>query len=200
MDATQATESQHIDRKRPRSAATTDEQTNRGKRMFGALMGTLTKQTTTTKTEAEKRREEIEKRLREKLEAEKALLAQEVEKEKEAKAAEKRERLKEESEKRELLTAAFIKKQKENLAHFIKTKTEPAIYFLPGKHNDKTRKLLEAQQLQLLEEAKKHADACGDVIEEEPHGKLEKVPEDRNGATIKEIEGEDQEMSTSEAK
>ncbi|ORY36921.1 hypothetical protein BCR33DRAFT_721835 [Rhizoclosmatium globosum] len=137
------------ERKRPRSGAN-DEATSRGKRMFGAIFGTLSKAQIQPKTESELKREETEKRLREKLAAEKASLAAEIEAEREKKAKEKEERLKGEQEKRDAEKADTIRRQKENVAHFIKLGGEPGIYFKPGKHNARTQKVVD-EQLKALE-------------------------------------------------
>ncbi|KAI8615545.1 hypothetical protein BC830DRAFT_1122138 [Chytriomyces sp. MP71] len=152
-------------RKRMRPSSGGDEG-GRGKRLFGSILGTLAKNKKDLgdKSEAEKRREELEKRLREKLEAEKAKLRAEVEEDNARKAKERNERLlRETTERREaavrFVAAVFITHlpmgmhQKEAItannrftARFLKTKTNPPILWLPaGKLNDNVQAILDAQ-------------------------------------------------------
>ncbi|KAJ3070212.1 hypothetical protein HDU98_006754 [Podochytrium sp. JEL0797] len=148
IDTTPTPATATLSRKRPSSAITpSDEATSRGKRMFGALMGSLMRQQTLhTKTDAEKRRKETEKRLREKLAAEQKKLHEEVENEKEAARKTRESRAARILAEREQEKKSIAATQARNLANFLKTSTEPAIFFLPAKHNPRTKAILEAQQ------------------------------------------------------
>jgi len=124
---------------------TDDKTKSRNKRMFGMLLGTLQKfkDDSAQKTDKDIRREEINKKLEE---AEK--------KEKEELSLQRRELFTERRAKQAELNALQRKvdmaelqeewdKHGEKLSHFIMTKANPPIFYLPAKHNDKTQKLLE---------------------------------------------------------
>lgn len=124
---------------------TDDKTKSRNKRMFGILLGTLQKfkDDSSQKTEKDLRREEINKKLEE---AEK--------KEKEELSSQRRELFTERRAKQAELRLLQRKvdmaelqeewdKHGEKLSHFIMTKANPPIFYMPAKHSDKTQKLLE---------------------------------------------------------
>ncbi|XP_068731139.1 pinin-like [Montipora capricornis] len=125
---------------------TDDKTKSRNRRMFGVLLqGTLQKfkDKNSQKTEKDKRREEINKKLEE---AE--------QKEKEELSSQRRELFTERRAKQAELKILQRKvdmaelqeewdKHGEKLSHFIMTKANPPIFYMPAKHNDKTQKLLE---------------------------------------------------------
>ncbi|KND00497.1 uncharacterized protein SPPG_04812 [Spizellomyces punctatus DAOM BR117] len=122
----------------------------RSKRFLGVLKGTLSQfiKETSHKTEAEKKREELEHRLAEKLKKDKEQLAEKVKKEQEERFARRQLEKKQEDEQREQQAKEWIRQQKRNISNFIQTKSVPPIFFLPKNHNDTT--------LELLAEAKRH--------------------------------------------
>ncbi|KAI8819991.1 pinin/SDK/memA/ protein conserved region-domain-containing protein [Fimicolochytrium jonesii] len=131
--------------KRPRLSM--DENlTKRSRRMFGILNGTLQKaaKSTTRKTEAEKRREEIEQKLQEKLKKEKEELAVQVEQDFKERSAMMKAKREQEDQERIEKTKEHIKAQIRNTSHFLKTHNgrRSQIYYLPKEHNDKTTQLL----------------------------------------------------------
>ncbi|KAJ3377926.1 hypothetical protein HDU84_008100 [Entophlyctis sp. JEL0112] len=133
-------------RKRPRlHTEQSEEATTRGKRMFGQLMGSLLQSAVVPKSDAEKRREATERRLREKLEQEKQALALEVERDKEERAKERKARKEAETAVRTRDSSAAIAKQEAFVANFIKTETTPHIFFSPAKHNARTQKIVDDQ-------------------------------------------------------
>ncbi|KAJ3403224.1 hypothetical protein HDU80_004385, partial [Chytriomyces hyalinus] len=146
-ESTRQTDAKANERKRLRPNSGTDD--GRGKRLFGVLMGTLNrnkKEAELPKSEAERKREDLEKRLREKLEAEKLRLREEVEKEQAVKAKALAEKREAETQQRNTQAAAALSKHARNMAHFVKTVTEPPVLFLPaGKPNERIRKILEDQ-------------------------------------------------------
>ncbi|CAI2163776.1 11772_t:CDS:2 [Funneliformis geosporum] len=91
--------------KRPRLNITSNEAKKRGQRLFGVLLGTLTKFKTESqnKSEAEIKREQIDQKLQEKLKKD-------------------HDELKE-----------CWKNQKRNLANFLCTTSEPPLYYLPAR-------------------------------------------------------------------
>ncbi|KAJ3293556.1 hypothetical protein HK104_004371 [Borealophlyctis nickersoniae] len=130
--------------KRPRLELSSKDQ-QRSRRLFGALVGTLKtfKAQTGKKTEAEMKREELEKRLAEKIQKEKEELASKVKQEIEERKAKKAAQRQEDDAKRIAFTKEVLKNQTRTLSNFIKTKTDPPIFFLPLNHNDATIKLLQ---------------------------------------------------------
>ncbi|KAI8095183.1 pinin/SDK/memA/ protein conserved region-domain-containing protein [Thamnidium elegans] len=117
---------------------------NRNRRLFGALLGTLNKfKDETEKTsEIDKNRREINEKLHDKLEQERKELAEKLR----ARREEKDRKLEHEKkiirEKLEL----FNIHQQEKLANFLKTKTEPSIYYLPEKLTDEMVLTIEKQK------------------------------------------------------
>lgn len=124
---------------------TDDKTKSRNKRMFGMLLGTLQKfkDDSSQKTEKDIRREEINKKLEEAEKKEKEELfsqRKELFTERRAKQAELR-LLQRKVDMAELQEE--WDKHGEKLSHYIMTKANPPIFYLPAKLNDKTQKLLE---------------------------------------------------------
>jgi len=123
------------DAKRPRLDMTNNEVKKRSQRLFGVLLGTLTKfkNEAQNKTEAEIKREQIDQKLQEKLKKDHEELVEKMKREeqerKEKIAREKREA----EEKRINDLKECWKNQKRNLANFLCTTTEPPLYYLPAK-------------------------------------------------------------------
>jgi len=123
------------DAKRPRLDMNNNEVKKRSQRLFGMLLGTLTKfkNESQNKTEAEIKREQIEQKLQEKLKKDHEELVEKMKREeqerKEKIAREKREA----EEKRINDLKECWKNQKRNLANFLCTTTEPPLYYLPAK-------------------------------------------------------------------
>jgi len=130
--------------KRPRLDIQNQEFKDRGKRMLGMIFNTLNqfKKDTSEKTEAEKRREEIENKLRARLEREKKEIEEEINDDEQ-----RRQRRKEEG-KRKL--REYCNKQNTYKSNFIRTKATPCIYYLPAILNNETRKILEDQKGEVL--------------------------------------------------
>ncbi|KAI9340670.1 pinin/SDK/memA/ protein conserved region-domain-containing protein [Zopfochytrium polystomum] len=106
-----------------------------GQRMFGFALGTLKKAAAAEKTEAQLKREELEKRLQEKLQQQKQEVAEKVRQDMEVRRAKIQALRQEEDERRAALIKVVLKNQTENLSHFISTKTEPPVFFVPAKTN-----------------------------------------------------------------
>ncbi|CAB4388536.1 hypothetical protein RhiirA5_353828 [Rhizophagus irregularis] len=121
--------------KRPRLDMTNNEVKKRSQRIFGMLLGTLTKfkNESQNKTEAEIKREQIDQKLQEKLKKDHEELVEKMKREeqerKEKIAREKREA----EEKRINDLKECWKNQKRNLANFLCTTTEPPLYYLPAR-------------------------------------------------------------------
>ncbi|KAI9030530.1 hypothetical protein DFJ74DRAFT_656894 [Hyaloraphidium curvatum] len=129
-----------------------------GSRLFGQLLqGTLrqAKQDLTKKTEAEKRREELDKKLQEKLLKEKAELEATVKKEQ----TDKRERItrerQQEEQRRHAAAVALKVSYLSSHANYLVTSPSEgvSISYLPAKHNDTTRQMLEKRKEELLRKA-----------------------------------------------
>ncbi|KAJ3227775.1 hypothetical protein HDU78_009950 [Chytriomyces hyalinus] len=178
-ESTQQTDAKANERKRLRPNSGTDD--GRGKRLFGVLMGTLNrnkKEAELPKSEAERKREDLEKRLREKLEAEKLRLREEVEKEQALKAKALAEKREAETQQRNTQAAAVLSKHARNTAHFVKTVTEPPVLFLPaGKPNERIRKILE-DQLKAVEVPAAAVDAT-----ETQHAQTPQKPDEHESAS-----------------
>ncbi|KAJ3196902.1 hypothetical protein HK101_007267 [Irineochytrium annulatum] len=147
----------------------------RGQRMFGVLLGTLSKfkETSTKKSEADLRREELEQRLQAKIQKQKEELSEKLRLEGEQRRA-RVQAFKEEEERKRLLYTTEIKKaQALNLSRYLKTKTEPVMFFMPAKHTEATQKI--------LEESKAAHEAS--VAESEAAMKDDAEPGDKQGAT-----------------
>ncbi|KAJ3327075.1 hypothetical protein HDU76_012380 [Blyttiomyces sp. JEL0837] len=121
----------------------------RGQRFFGSvLLGTLTKfkETTAKKSEADLRREELLKRQQEKQKQLNEELAEKSKQEAESRRARILAHRQAEEERRMTMTKQVSTSQATHLSNFIKTKTNPPIFFLPGKNNSKTNQALAAAQ------------------------------------------------------
>ncbi|KAI9277776.1 pinin/SDK/memA/ protein conserved region-domain-containing protein [Sporodiniella umbellata] len=120
---------------------------SRNKRLFGVLLGTLNKfkDDTEQTSEVDKNRREINRKLQDKLYLEKKAVAEKMEARKLEK--ERLEQLKREevdkmiAEKKELQDV----QQQKILANFLKTATEPTLYYLPNKLTEGMSKLLDTQ-------------------------------------------------------
>ncbi|ORX60142.1 hypothetical protein BCR36DRAFT_316609 [Piromyces finnis] len=132
--------------KRPRLDLQNKEFKDRGKRMLGMIFNTLNqfKKDTNDKSEAEKRREEIENKLQERLKKEKKDLEEEIKQDDEIR---RKKRIEEEKERLKNLKT-YLNKQNTFKINFIKTKSTPHIYYLPAVLNDETKKLLEEQKIE----------------------------------------------------
>ncbi|KAJ3112564.1 hypothetical protein HDU96_004415 [Phlyctochytrium bullatum] len=130
------------------------QQRKRGQRMFGVLLGTLSKfkETTNKKTEAEIRREQLEQRLQEKLKKEHEELQERVRQDQETKRARIAAQRQEEARKRAQTIKETQASQRANLARYLRTKTEPSVFFLPATHNDATRAMLDDAWKRYLEQ------------------------------------------------
>ncbi|EIE81333.1 hypothetical protein G6F46_001347 [Rhizopus delemar] len=120
---------------------------NRNKRLFGVLLGTLNKfkDDTEQTSEVDKKRREINQKLQEKLDSEKRAILEKIEARKLEKERMEQMKKKEEekiiAEKKEL----FEVEQKKMLANFLKTTTEPNLYYLPDKLTDEMSQTIEKQ-------------------------------------------------------
>jgi len=105
-----------------------DETLSRGRRMMDMLRGTLAKPSSNLVSEAAlKKKEELERKLAEKLAAEKKLLEEEAEKIAKDKNATRMERIQEQ----EKLFREKINQRRLREAKFLGTKTEPKLFWLP---------------------------------------------------------------------
>ncbi|KAG1225342.1 hypothetical protein G6F35_003466 [Rhizopus arrhizus] len=120
---------------------------NRNKRLFGVLLGTLNKfkDDTEQTSEVDKKRREINQKLQEKLDSEKRAIVEKIEARKLEKERMEQMKKKEEekiiAEKKEL----FEVEQKKMLANFLRTTTEPNLYYLPDKLTDEMSQTIEKQ-------------------------------------------------------
>ncbi|KAI8381169.1 pinin/SDK/memA/ protein conserved region-domain-containing protein [Radiomyces spectabilis] len=121
----------------------------RGQRLFGVLLGTLNKfkDDNEQMSETEKRRQEINQKLRERLAQEKEETAKRLQAEREAKEVEKRRLLKQREEEREF--KALL--QKEHLANFIQTRATPSLCYRPNEIPVKLLRIIDQQ----VEDARK---------------------------------------------
>ncbi|RKP05890.1 pinin/SDK/memA/ protein conserved region-domain-containing protein [Thamnocephalis sphaerospora] len=141
--------------KRARPEVDKEEVQRRSRRMLGVVMGTLNdfKKSTEKKTEAEKRREALEVKLRDRLAKEKA----ELEKRQQAEQAERRARLLEGQR-----VAEERRKNEAHLANYLRTTTEPALYFLPGKLSEAQTAQIETQRAEAKQFAAENLPADAD--------------------------------------
>ncbi|KAJ3219102.1 hypothetical protein HDU67_002758 [Dinochytrium kinnereticum] len=133
-----------VDHKKPRKED--QQQRKRGQRMFGVLLGTLSKfkeTATKQKTEAEIRREQLEQRLQQKIQKENEEIAEKVSRENEIKRQRMKAQREEEVRQRAEFTNNVVKAQQANLSRYIPTTTKPTIYFAPAKHNEASQALLD---------------------------------------------------------
>ncbi|KAI8387376.1 pinin/SDK/memA/ protein conserved region-domain-containing protein [Blakeslea trispora] len=138
--------------KRPRLIDQDETGKKRNKRLFGTLLGTLSKFRNETEKDSEinKNRQAINNKLQEKLEQERKELQEKLKARKEEKIrlaeqkVQKEKRLLE--EKKELSRIL----QNEKLAHFLKTSTQPTLYYLPQKLTDEMAETIESQKKESL--------------------------------------------------
>ncbi|KAI9096906.1 pinin/SDK/memA/ protein conserved region-domain-containing protein [Phlyctochytrium arcticum] len=129
--------------KRPRLAMDPGLE-KRTRRFMGVLKGTLNQfiKDTSQKSEAEKKREQIDQRLAEKLRKEKEVLSEKVKQEAEERQHRRQQERSAADAQRAAQANAYILDQKTNLSNFVLTTTKPPITFLPANHTEKTRELL----------------------------------------------------------
>ncbi|KAJ3015036.1 hypothetical protein HKX48_004809 [Thoreauomyces humboldtii] len=142
-----------------------ESMTKRSKRLFGVLNGTLmkAKKSSDRKSEAEKRREELEAKLAEKLRKDKEELSAEVQELWEQKQTALRIKREEEDGRREARSRDFQRDQKRNIINFLQTKAHPAIHYLPKNHNARTLELLTAGKREMALRTEADAKAMSDV-------------------------------------
>ena len=111
---------------------------------MGILLGTV--QASRTCTAAEKQRQKVDTRLAEKLATGRAQLTAEIEREKE----EKKERMEASKREREILEEERrrerMERQKKDEANFLKTETEPRLFWLPAELNSEEIKVIKSQR------------------------------------------------------
>lgn len=128
--------------------------TNRNAKFMGNLLGHLgkAKKNLEKEREGDKRRcqEEVEERVFNKLREERKIIAEKRAKDEEARRLQ--------AKQMQLLHQRLVKHYS-TMRHFIRTKTEPAIFFLPKKHNSVT--------LQLLQETRDDIDRKLEMLKED---------------------------------
>ncbi|GAA5804305.1 hypothetical protein HPULCUR_009792 [Helicostylum pulchrum] len=155
---------------------------NRNRRLFGALLGTLNKfKDETEKTsEVDKNRREINEKLHDKLEQERKELAEKLR----ARREEKERKLEHEKKITREKLELFNIHQQEKLANFLKTKTEPIIYYLPEKLTDDMVLTIEKQkenvQQRKVELENKNNDVVNDPLPMEEDGSSEIINNEEN--------------------
>ncbi|RIB05922.1 pinin/SDK/memA/ protein conserved region-domain-containing protein [Gigaspora rosea] len=141
--------------KRPRLDMNNKEVKKRSRKMFGVLLDTLTKfkNESQNKTEAEIKREQIERKLQEKLKKEHEELQENIRREEQ----ERRERIvrekREAEEKRTNEAKICWATQKKNLANFLRTSTQPSLYYLPAKMSQSVMQTIAIQKRQVALES-----------------------------------------------
>ncbi|KAI8070573.1 pinin/SDK/memA/ protein conserved region-domain-containing protein [Gilbertella persicaria] len=140
--------------KRPRLLDQDEKGKTRNKRLFGALIGTLNKFKDETEKDSHvnQNRQAINNKLHEKLEQERKELQEKLKARKEEKLRLAEQKLEKEKrllqEKRELSDLL----QNEKLAHFLKTSTQPVLYYLPQKLTKDMDQTIQSQKQTVLEE------------------------------------------------
>ncbi|KAI8373638.1 pinin/SDK/memA/ protein conserved region-domain-containing protein [Choanephora cucurbitarum] len=138
--------------KRPRLIDQDETGKKRNKRLFGTLLGTLSKFKNETEKDSEinKNRQAINNKLQEKLEQERKELQEKLKARKEEKMRLAEQKIQEEQrlleEKKELSKIL----QNEKLAYFLKTTTQPTLYYLPQKLTDEMAETIELQKKEAL--------------------------------------------------
>ncbi|KAL9554249.1 hypothetical protein MBANPS3_002889 [Mucor bainieri] len=142
--------------KRPRIQESEAGQ-RRNKRLFGALLGTLNKfkNETEKNSEVDKKRQAINEKLHEKLEKERAQLQESLRERREQKQRLAEEKLEKERQLWQEKKERSRLQQDELLANFLKTTTQPALYYLPEKLTDSMQNKINQQKEEALE-AKRH--------------------------------------------
>ncbi|GLB12009.1 hypothetical protein AtubIFM57258_009286 [Aspergillus tubingensis] len=113
-----------VTERKPRRGAGRDEERKRGQRLFGALLGTLSQSSTSA---AQKRRADIERRQQDKLKLQDEEYGELKKKRREERAVirKKEQRFYEEESMRTRHSNMIA------MAHFLKTRTEPVLYYKP---------------------------------------------------------------------
>ncbi|KAI8140593.1 pinin/SDK/memA/ protein conserved region-domain-containing protein [Fennellomyces sp. T-0311] len=154
--------------KKPRLEMNADNK-RRGQRMFGVLLGTLNKfkDDSKNKSEAEKKREEIDSKLHEKLANEKKELAEKIQADRERRERETSVLRKREQRLIEEKSDATCVQQKEHLANYIKTTASPQLYYRPKKLTDSLAKLIDEQTESARTERKAYEERKEERMKEE---------------------------------
>ncbi|KAK4517911.1 Peptidyl-prolyl cis-trans isomerase pin4 [Mucor velutinosus] len=193
--------------KRPRIQESEAGQ-KRNKRLFGALLGTLNKfkDETEKNSEIDKKRQAINEKLHEKLERERAQLQESLRERREEKMRQAEEKLEKEKQLWQEKKERSRLQQEELLANFLKTTTQPALYYLPQKLTDSMQSKIN-QQKEQASGAKRNFDGenCNDdplTDNEEERKENEKAKEterDVNDRRFSEYEsdGEEKEIRAS---
>lgn len=129
-----------------------EESTKRGRRMMGLLQGTLKQFKRQVDVPAAQRQQEIQNRLLEKVAEERALIADQLDKEQEANrllALEQEEKFREQC-KYEL--QEMKRERKQIMARFLQTKGPVPLYYLPAVLTEEQEVELQAQQDQIFNE------------------------------------------------
>ncbi|KAG9286404.1 hypothetical protein G9A89_014570 [Geosiphon pyriformis] len=137
--------------KRPRLNIKDGELKRRGQRMFGMILGTLTKfkNDSQNKTEAEMKREQIDQKLQKKLKKDKEELLEKMKKEDQEKRDKIAKQRKEEEERRQSQLRDCWLNQQKNLANYLSTSTEPHLYYLPARLSSRDLETIAEQKRQL---------------------------------------------------
>ncbi|RHZ89763.1 hypothetical protein Glove_11g72 [Diversispora epigaea] len=141
--------------KRPRLDIKDAEVKKRGQRIFGVLLGTLTKfkNDIQNKTEADIKREQIVQKTQDKLKKEHEELVNKMKKEEEERKEKIAKEKKEAEEKRLKELQECWTTQKKNLANFLRTNTEPSLYYLPARVSQPMVETIARQKRQLVLES-----------------------------------------------
>ncbi|CAG8454825.1 10423_t:CDS:2 [Paraglomus occultum] len=174
--------------KRPRLDMNNTELKKRSQRMFGLMMGTLTKfkNDIQNKTEASLKQEKINQKIQEKLKKEREELAEKMKREEQEKREKIARQKKEDEERRVAELRECWSKQKKNLANFLCTKTSPPLYYLPAKLSSASLETIAEQkrQLALASSASAQVDDNNVSEEKEAHTvdvEMEEATEAGNG-------------------
>ncbi|KAG2191921.1 hypothetical protein INT46_011648 [Mucor plumbeus] len=149
--------------KRPRIQESEAGQ-KRNRRLFGSLLGTLNKfkDETEKNSEIDKNRQAINEKLHEKLERERAQLQEKLRERKEQKIKLAEEKLEKEKQLWQKKTERLTLAQNERLANFLKTATQPSLYYLPQKLTDDMQEKIKQQKEEALEAKRKFEGQNGD--------------------------------------
>ncbi|GAN00708.1 hypothetical protein MAM1_0001d00130 [Mucor ambiguus] len=194
--------------KRPRIQESEAGQ-KRNKRLFGALLGTLNKfkDETEKNSEVDKKRQAINEKLHEKLERERAQLQESLRERREQKMKLAEEKLEKEKQLWQDKKERSRLQQDELLANFLKTTTQPALYYLPQRLTDSMENKIHYQKEQVLE-AKRHFegensndDPLTDNEEEKKENeKAKETEKDTDDSRFSEHESDGEEKETEASK
>ncbi|ORY89930.1 pinin/SDK/memA/ protein conserved region-domain-containing protein [Syncephalastrum racemosum] len=175
--------------KRPRTAAPVNRQ--RDQRLFGVLMGTLNrfKNESQSTSAIDKKRQEINAKLHEKLEAERKQMEEKAQADRERRQNENAAYTRQQKRDYEARQEAHCIEQTERLARYLKTRTEPSLYYMPSRLTDAMKDQIDAQE----KEAK---DARQAYEERRQRRQEQQAPEDAEER--KQKEGEDKDKSDKE--